>query len=688
MDRYNGLKNSQNPSGCSIKSLSVETRKRLVWVSLFIFALFCLLIVQFFKIQIIEGEKWTKRARSQHQLVVTEPFKRGLFYSNPSIKLGHPETPQPLVIDIPKFHLFADPGNIPEKERHEIAHKVSTLLNITGKDGIRLREQLEKKSRCRKLAMWLDKEQCDELNKWWFSYARQKKIVRNALFFVQDYKRSYPFGKLLGQVLHTVREEKDDKTRQPIPTGGLELIFDKILQGKEGKRLILRSPRHPMETGKILSYPEDGADVYLTINHHLQAIAEEEICKAVKNANAKGGWAILMDPKSGEIWALAQYPWFEPGSYRDYFNDPKLQENTKIKAISDPYEPGSTMKPLTLALALKANVELRKQGKKPIFSPLEKVATASGSFPGRSKPIHDTHTHPYLNMYLALQKSSNIYVARMVQRIIEALGENWYRNALQEIFGFGMKTGIELPSESPCPLPIPGKLHPNGKMEWSTPTPFSIAFGHNILVNSMQMLRSYAIIANGGYEVRPSLVRKVVRQKKGGSQEVLLDNTSPERVKNYHRLLEPEIVEEVIKAMKYVTKPGGTAPKGDIHGYTEAGKTATSEKIIGGTYSKKDHISTFIGFAPVKDPRFVLLIAIDEPEFKYTPGVGKNQLGGNCSAPAFREIGLRTLQYLGVEPDDPHGFPLGDPRRNENKADWAKELKGLKELYQQWNGSK
>ena len=664
-----------------------EARKRLVWVSLGVFALFCLLIVQFFKIQIIEGDKWTKRAKSQHQLVVTEPFKRGLFYSNTSIKLGHPETPQAFVIDVPKFHLYADPNSIPEKARDEIARKLCGFLRVNGEEAIKLRHQLEKKSRSRKLAVWLDKERCDEINQWWFHYAREKKIVRNALFFMQDYQRSYPFGKLLGQLLHTVREEKDAKSHQPIPTGGLELVFDKMLQGKEGKRLILRSPRHPMETGNILSPPEDGADVYLTINHCLQAIAEEEICKAVKNSNAKGGWAILMEPKTGEIWALAQYPWFEPGKYRDYFNEPRLQENTKVKAIADPYEPGSTMKPLTIALALKANAELKKQGKKPIFSPLEKIATANGSFPGRSKPIHDTRSHGYLNMPLAIQKSSNIYMARLVQRIIEALGDQWYRNALQEIFGFGVKTGIELPSESPCMLPTPGKLHPNGKMQWSKPTPFSIAFGHNVLVSSMQMLRSYAILANGGFDVRPTLVRKVVRKKTDGSEEVILDNTTAERVKSFRRLLEPEIAEEVVKAMKYVTKPGGTAPKGDIYGYTEAGKTATSEKIIGGTYSKKNHISTFIGFAPVKNPRFVMLIAVDEPEFKFIPGVGRNQLGGNCCAPAFREIGLRTLQYLGVEPDDPHGFPVGDPRRDEAKADCLKEIKALKELYQQWNGS-
>lgn len=664
----------------------LSARKRLLWISLFLFFLFSLLIVQFFKIQIIEGEKWAKLARSQHQLVVIEPFKRGLFYSNVSIKQGHPETSQPFVVDIPKFHLYLDPSQIPAKDRKDIAMQLCDILKIDGGRATKLSAQFEKKSRSRKLMQWLDREKVEAIEKWWFDCARSKKIPRNALFFVKDYQRSYPFGTLLGPVLHTVREEKDPKTHQPIPTGGLELIFDRVLQGKEGKKQILRSPRHPLETGKILAEPEDGADVYLTINHYLQAIAEEEICKAVNNANAKGGWAVIMEPRTGEIWALAQYPWFEPSRYREFFNDSILSEHTKIKALTDPYEPGSTMKPLSIALALKANIELQKRGKPPIFSPDEKVPTAHGSFPGRSKPIHDTKLHRYLNMDMALQKSSNIYVARMIQRIIEALGETWYRDALHDIFGFGVKTGLELPSESPGMLPTPGKLHPNGKMEWSIPTPFSIAFGHNILANSIQMLRCYGILANGGYDVRPTLVRKIIRKKaRDGEEEILVDNTCSEKFQTRKQLLEPEIVQKVVRGMKFVTKSGGSAPKADIEGYTEVGKTSTSEKIINGVYSKKDHISTFIGFAPANNPRFVLLIAIDDPEFKFIAGVGRNQLGGHCAAPAFRAIGLRTLQYLGVEPDDPYGYPVNDPRRNAEKADWIKEINALKELYMQWN---
>ncbi|HEV3270097.1 MAG TPA: penicillin-binding protein 2 [Candidatus Rhabdochlamydia sp.] len=661
--------------------------KRLVWVFGGMFFLFSILILRFFHLQIMEGEKWEKMARTQHQLLITEPCKRGVFYSNTALKKGHPENPQTFVIDILKFHLYADPKSIPIAHRKEITDKISGICLLNRGETEKLQEHLKLNTRSRKLAMWLSQKQKNTLQEWWFSFAKTHKIAQNALFFIQDYQRSYPFGKLLGQVLHTVRQEKDQRSQKTIPTGGMELFFNTILQGKEGKRYILRSPRHSLETAEIIAEPENGADIHLTINHHLQAVAEEEIYKAVKLANAKSGWAVLMEPHTGEIWALAQYPWFDPRECQKYFNDENLIEHTKVKAITDPFEPGSTMKPLTVALALRANLELQRQGKPALFAPEEKIKVIGKAFPGRKKkPIRDVRAHSYLNMYMALQKSSNIYMAVLVERMITELGEQWYRDALQNIFGFGLKTGIELPSESAGFLPVPGKRSKNGKTYWSVPTPYSIAFGHNITANSLQMLRAYAILANGGKDVKPTLVRKITRKKKEGLEEVLFDNTTQERVKGFPRLLEQEIIERVLRALKYVTKPGGSAAKADIYGYTEVGKSATSEKIVGGVYSKKNHISSFVGFAPVSSPRFVLLVVIDEPEYKYIPGVGRNQYGGSCAAPAFREIGLRTLEYLGIPPDDPHGYPPQDPRYDKEKGDWLKESRSLLELYKKWNG--
>ena len=646
-------------------TVDLSDRKRLCFVAVALFILFCLIIIRFYQIQIIEGDKWAAAALAQHQYVATEPCMRGSFYSNTSVKQGHPGDAQPFVVDVPKFHLFIDPDSIPEAVKGKMAKELCALLGVDKKDEFR------KKSRSRKIASWLSREKRGQIENWWNDFAKKEKIVRNAIYFTSEYKRSYPFGTLLGAVLHTVQED------QANPTGGLEMMLNSYLKGKEGKRLIVRSPRHPLDTGKILVAPENGADVYLTINHYLQAIAESELSKGVQAAGALGGWAVMMDPYTGEILALAQTPTFDPSHYADYFNDPKLIEHTKVKAVTDCFEPGSIFKPITVAICMKANEELVKKGKKPIFSPDEKIPCANGWFPGRSAPLKDARVHQYLNMDLALQKSSNIYMGRIVHRLVETMGDEWYRKALSEVFGFGQKTNIDLPAESCGLLPTPGKLHPNGKLEWSLQTPYTLAIGHNILCNSMQLVRAYAILANGGLAVQPHLIRKIEKNGK-----ILVDNTAYRATK---QVLSPAITRPIVRGMKFVTKEGGTSKRADIFGYTEAGKSGTAEKIIDGVYSKDHNISSFVGFAPAHHPRFVLIVSIDDPEKKVIPGVGKHQMGGVCAAPIFREIATRSLQYLGVTPDDPYGFAPGDPRRDPKRADWVAEVQGLKELYESWN---
>lgn len=640
-------------------------RKRLCFIAVALFILFCLIIIRFYQIQIIEGDKWAAAALAQHQYVVTEPCMRGSFYSNTSIKQGHPGDMQPFVVDVPKFHLFIDPNSIPETVKDKMAKELCELI------GADKKEEFRKKSRSRKIASWLSREKRGQIESWWQTFSRKEKIVRNAIYFTAEYKRSYPFGTLLGAVLHTVQED------QANPTGGLEMLLNSYLKGKEGKRLMIRSPRHPLDTGKILVAPENGADVYLTINHYLQAIAESELSKGVKAAGALGGWAVMMDPYTGEILALAQTPTFDPTHYADYFNDPKLIEHTKVKAVTDCFEPGSIFKPITVAICMKANEELIKKGKKPIFTPDEKIPCANGWFPGRSTPLKDGRVHSFLNMDLALQKSSNIYMGRIVHRLVETMGDEWYRKALAEVFGFGQKTLIDLPAESSGLLPTPGKLHPNGKLEWSLQTPYTLAIGHNILCNSMQLVRAYAILANGGLAVQPHLIRKIEKNGK-----ILVDNTAYRATK---QVLSPAITRPIVRGMKFVTKEGGTSKRADIYGYTEAGKSGTAEKIVAGNYSKDHNISSFVGFAPAHHPRFVLIVSIDDPEKKVIPGVGKHQMGGVCAAPIFREIATRALQYLGVTPDDPYGFAPGDPRRDPKKADWVAEVQRLKELYESWN---
>ena len=656
-------------------------KKRVVIVSMGVSFLFSVLIAQYFKIQIVEGEKWTREALGQHECIVKEPFKRGSFYSNTAIKKGHPVSNQAFVVDVTKFHLFIDPVTIPLQYRDEMAQKLIQCASLDSS----VRQEFDVKSRSRRLALWLDRSQKEVILNWWLPYARTRKIPCNAIYFVTDYRRSYPFGSMLGPVLHTIRDMKDETTAEGLPTGGLEAYFNAYLKGKQGRRKLLRSPLNHLEIDKVIEAPQDGADVYLTINHCIQAIAEEELEKGVLACKAKGGWAVMMDPATGEILALAQYPFFDPANYRAYFNDPEKIENSKVKAVTDSFELGSIMKPITLTIGLQANEELQRQGKAPLFHPLEKIDGTRTLFPGRgNKPLKEVaRQHKALNMYMALQKSSNIYMAQLIDRVVNSLGNMWYRQQLVDTFGLGEKTGIELPAEAFGMMPTIGKKYTNGALEWSTSTPYSLSIGYNLMATSMQMLRAYGVFANGGYLVQPTLVRKIAL-----GDTVLYDG---EKVRaKPKRVLSPAIVREVVKSMKFTTKAGGSGSLADVSGYTEAGKTGTAEKVIGGVYSKKKHISSFIGFAPASleeggCARLVLIVSIDEAAAILTEEGAKNFMGGRCAAPIFKEITKRTLEFLGVTPDDPYGYPSRDPRYDPQQADWVKEVRDLKILYDQWN---
>jgi cell division protein FtsI (penicillin-binding protein 3) len=432
----------------------------------------------------------------------------------------------------------------------------------------------------------------------------------------------------------------------------------------------------------VIQAPKHGADVFLTVNHYIQAILEEELEKGVRRANAKGGRAILMDVHTGEIWGLAEYPFFDVSHYGDYFADPAKIDATRVLSISDAAEMGSIMKPLTLAIGLEANEHLVRAGKPPLFDPDKVVATHAQSFPGRKKLMRDTHDHPFLNMDLAVQKSSNVYLSKVAQSLVERLGANWWRSRLVDGFGLAQLTHIELPGESPGLVPEPGKLHPNGALQWSGPTPYALALGHSCQATSLQVVRAYGILANGGYWVDPHLVKSIVRDNGDGTCETLFDRKQNRPTPR--RVMSQAACDRIRRAIKFTTKSGGTASQGDIPGFTEGGKTGTAEKVINGQYDPRVHLSTFIGIAPANTPRFVLLVTMDEPEYKVLAGVGKLHHAGWCAAPVFREMAKRVLAYLGTPPDDPHGYPVGDPRRD-GEADWAEEIRTLKALYEQYN---
>lgn len=646
---------------------SPSLRKRLLVLYLALLVLAALLITRYGVLQIQQRDYWINKADRQHFLSIQEPFIRGTLYSHPSLHPGHPDQAHTLAWDIPKWHLCADPQTLPQACHAEIAQTLALRLCLPLSHKKHILTQLAKASRHRKLVVALSSSTKAGLLSWWIPFARKHHIPLNGLFFIGDYQRMHPYGSLLGQVLQTVHPQRDETTGEATPTGGLELSLHRFLRGQKGIRKLMRSPKHHLETNLLLKAPKNGSDVYLTIHHVLQAIAEDELEQAVTRLNARSGWAIMMDPYTGAIWALAQYPFFSPDHYHEAFHDPLLMQHIAIKALSDANEPGSVMKPITISIALMANEALKARGEPPLFDPAEKIPTRDGHFPGR-RPLREITYHDFLNMDMAIQRSSNIYMARLVERIIQRLGAKWYRHMLHEVFGFGTKTGIELPGESNGVLPQIGKLHANGTMEWSVPTPFSMAIGHNIQATSLQLIRTYAMLANGGTLVRPTLIHSI--EEKGKPLSTLQTPKMPVTPSRH-----AAIMKRVVQAMRFPTKRGGGSRRGSIPGYTEAGKSGTAEKIVSGLYSRKDHVATFIGFTPAEHPRFVLLVTIDNPEYGIVSGV-KVHMAGYAAAPVFKNIAARTLAYLGVPPDD------------STKTAWMTEVRALEQLYKEWNCKK
>lgn len=633
--------------------------------------------MQIFRIQIVQGETWEKKARGQQETIVEIPFRRGSFFAS-SLFRGQCDK-EPIVFDVTFYHLYIDPFLIPEEKKEKMAEEILPFVEV--KEEENFFAQFNKKSRSRRVAFWLTQEKKEEITNWWKKFSAQEGLAKNALYFVTDYKRMYPYGKMLGQVLHTIRDFKDEKTSEGIPTGGLEAYFHPLLKGKLGKRKLLRSPLHRLDLDEVIEEAEDGANIYLTIDMSLQAILEEELEKGVVLAQAKGGWALMMDPSNGYILALAQVPFFDPSQYSSYFNDPEMMQHSKAKAICDAFEMGSIMKPITVSLALLANEELKKKNEALLFDPKEMMDVSSGLFPGRKhKPLKDTPMHKALTMEMAIQRSSNIYMAELADRMVTKMGAAWYRDTLVKTFGLNTKTKIELPSETAGVLPRFGYIHPNGKLEWSKSTPYSLAIGYNVMATSIQMARAYCVFANGGYLVEPTLIRKI---EKGN--EVILDHTARKR-EDFPRVLSQEIAQQVVRALKFTTKSGGSGKLADVHGYTEAGKTGTAEKIEEGQYAKQKNLSSFIGFAPARpenlqSTRLVLIVTINEPKWRIENGA-KLHMGGRCAGPVFNKAVLRSLNALGVAPDDPYGYPGSDIRSDPTKADWLQEVDQLKKLYE------
>lgn len=632
---------------------------RLVLVVFVTFAVFTTLIFYAFKLQIIEYGQWKRVADRQHMANLNMPAKRGSFYCVPMERPGVKPSPIIVALDEAVYHLIADPFLLEGKNKKAIVRWLAERFDWNEKEQVKAEDSFSKPVRARKILSNLLQQQKDLLMEEWREIAKKEGFPIHAIYFSKDFRRAHPLGRSLGQLLHTIRADKDPKTGQPIPTGGLELKFHNDLCGTPGKGFIYRTPRHQLDDRVIESSPQNGKDIFLTIDPFIQAICEEEIAEGVTRCRASSGFAIVMEAETGRIRAIAHYPFFRVDEYPDYFNDAAKIEYTIPKAVSALFEPGSIIKPVTVALAMMAGDERALKGLPPLFREDEIITTSPTVFPGRTKPVTDVCHLSKMDLALALQKSSNVYTATLAERIIQTMGVDWYRDKLTSIFDLGKPTGIEFPGEAVGFLPTPGKCHPNGGLEWSRATPYSLAMGYNLMVTGLQMAKIYAMITNGGYQVDPTLIYGPLKPKRASLSPVICD-----KLKHY---------------LRFVTKPGGSAQLADVYGYTELGKTSTSEKLLGGVYSSIHHNTLFVGVCPLSCRPLVIVIALDDPDPSLWPSLGKRHYGGKSAAPIFRRIAQRSVAFLGIPPDDPGGYPKGDPRYNPETADAVKEVEALHE---------
>jgi cell division protein FtsI (penicillin-binding protein 3) len=407
-----------------------------------------------------------------------------------------------------------------------------------------------------------------------------------------EYRRYYPAGETMSHILGFTGD-------RDVGQEGIELAQQEWLGGHPGSRRVIINRRGDViEDVEAIRAPQAGRDLALSIDTRLQHIAFRELKAAVEANKAKAGGLVILDPQTGEILALANWPTFNPNA-----RNRVSHERMRNRALTDVFEPGSTLKPFTIAAALEAG---RVQ-------PDTVIQTAPGTLTIGPATIHDAHVNGALTVEQVIQKSSNVGAAKI------ALGlpaETMWHTLSEAGFGAAPKTGF--------PGEVGGRLRP--AKTWKPIEQATIAYGHGISVNLVQLARAYTIFATEG-ELKPATLLKTSGPVAGRT------------------VLKPETALEVRHMLELAVQPGGTAPKAQVPGYRVAGKTGTAHKLEGRAYTNK-YVSSFVGFAPASAPRLIVAVMIDEPN-------GAQHFGGDVAAPVFSAVTGAALRMLGAPNDAP-----------------------------------
>jgi cell division protein FtsI (penicillin-binding protein 3) len=424
--------------------------------------------------------------------------------------------------------------------------------------------------------------------------------------FLPVAKRYYPAGPVASQVLGFVNIDGVGIT-------GLERQYDAELSGTPGERTVELSAQGQEIAGakQVVQDPQSGSSVVLTIDRDLEFQAQQYLAAAVRQNQAKGGTVIVMDPRSGDIYAMATYPWFDPNSFASFDSSRFVN-----RAVTDTWEPGSVNKTITAAAALESGA----------VTPTE-LFQVPGTRDVSGYTIHDAEPHGVETMTLGdiIAHSSNVGASLVADKIgNEGMQQTFAR------FGYGSPTGVGFPGEAAGLMPASD--------QWTALTRATISFGAGVAVTPLQMASVYATIANGGTWVQPRLVDATI-DASGVRHDVPPAPT--------HRVVRRSTTRMLTRMLAYVVQDG-TGDRAQIAGYQVAGKTGTAKKLdANGRYVHR-YVASFIGFLPAARPRVVVAVIIDEPTTVY---------GGVAAAPAFQQVARYAIQRLGIEPAPPVSLP-------------------------------
>jgi cell division protein FtsI (penicillin-binding protein 3) len=413
------------------------------------------------------------------------------------------------------------------------------------------------------------------------------------VFLQREYRRYYPAGEVTAHLIGLT--DVDGRGRE-----ALEYAFDQQLAGRPGNRRVIKDRLGQIvEDMESIRAPQNGLTLVLSIDAKIQYLAYRELKAAMAAHRARAGSVVVLDVATGEVLAMANAPSFNPNN-RDRF-DPRRARN---RAVTDLFEPGSTLKPFTAAAALESGT----------VRPESVIQTSPGQFAIGNRVIHDAHPQGALTVAQVIQKSSNIGTAKIALELKPEVMWNLFHQ-----IGFGA------PPHSGFPGEVPGRLR--AAASWRPIEQATMSYGHGISVSLLQLARAYLIFATDG-ELRPATLLR---------REVPVGAT---------RVISPRTAHAVRRMLELAVQPDGTAPRAQVAGYRVAGKTGTTHKLEGKIYASDRYVSSFVGFAPASAPRLVIAVMIDEPS-------AGQYYGGAVAAPVFSAVMAGALRAMGVPPDAP-----------------------------------